>query len=57
MKPQVYCNLCSSKVSVENLVSTKDVDKSKVSAKGNSRRDFIVSADYCCKDCFKEYFT
>lgn len=56
MKPQVYCNLCSSKISVENLVSTKDVDKSKVSAKGNSSRDFIVSTDYCCKDCYSKYF-
>ncbi len=56
MKPQVYCNLCHDQVPFENLVSTKDVDKSKVSAKGNFSRDFIVSTEYCCRECFKEYF-
>lgn len=56
MKPQVYCNLCHNQVPFDSLVSTKDVDKSKVSANGNFSRDFIVSTEYCCKKCFAEYF-
>lgn len=56
MKPLIHCGLCGNQVSFDSLVSTKDIDKSKVSAKGNSSRDFIVSIDYCCKECFLKYF-
>lgn len=56
MKPSVFCGLCAGLTPIENLVSTKDVDKSKVSAKGNFSRDFIVSTEYCCRDCFLKYF-
>lgn len=50
------CNLVDMGWPCDCLVSTKDVDKSKVSANGNFSRDFIVSTEYCCKKCFAEYF-
>lgn len=56
MKPLIYCNLCHDQVPFENLISTKDIDKSKVSAKDSFSKDVIVTTEYCCKKCFSEYF-
>lgn len=56
MKPVFRCDLCKHEASIDNIVSTRNVDKSKVSAKGNFSRDFIVSTEYCCRDCFLKYY-
>ena len=56
MKALVICPLGDHAVPPNELITTQDVDKSKVFAKGTYTRDFLQSVSYCCKDCFEEYF-
>lgn len=54
--PEIYCDLCTRHVPVDDTVSTKDVDMSKVYAKESLSRDRLQSTSRCCNNCFEKYF-